>query len=49
MIASSGGNPDVPGGLSTGLLMSLITYASMILTSLMMVSMAFVAITMEKA
>lgn len=49
MIASSGGNPDVPGGLSTGLLMSLITYASMILTSLMMVSMAFVAITMAKA
>ncbi len=49
VIAQSGGNGDIPGGLSVGQLTSLITYASQILTSLMMVSMAFVMITMSKA
>ena len=49
VIAQSGGNGDIPGGLSVGQLASLITYASQILTSLMMVSMAFVMITMSKA
>lgn len=49
VIASCGGNGDLPGGLSIGELTSLITYASQILTSLMMVSMAFVMITMSKA
>ena len=49
VIAQSGGNGDIAGGLSVGQLTSLITYASQILTSLMMVSMAFVMITMSKA
>ncbi len=49
VIAQCGGNGDIPGGLSVGQLTSLITYASQILTSLMMVSMAFVMITMSKA
>lgn len=49
VIASCGGDGDVVGGLSVGELTSLITYASQILTSLMMVSMAFVMITMSKA
>lgn len=48
-IAASGGNGDVAGGLTVGELTSLIAYASQILTSLMMVSMAFVMITMSKA
>lgn len=47
MIVLSGGNPDA--GLSTGGLMSLITYAMQVLMSLMMLSMVFVMITMSKA
>lgn len=49
VIAACGGNGEVAGGLSVGQLTSLITYASQILTSLMMVSMAFVMIVMSKA
>ncbi len=49
IIAACGGNGEVAGGLSVGQLTSLITYASQILTSLMMVSMAFVMIVMSKA
>lgn len=49
VIAACGGNGDIPGGLSVGQLTSLITYAAQILTSLMMVSMAFVMIVMSKA
>lgn len=49
VIAACGGNGDIAGGLSVGQLTSLITYASQILTSLMMVSMAFVMIVMSKA
>lgn len=46
-IIASGGNPAV--GLSTGGLMSLITYAMQVLMALMMLSMVFVMITMSKA
>lgn len=46
-IVSSGGNPNT--GLSTGELMSLITYTMQILMSLMMLSMVFVMIVMSKA
>lgn len=49
VIAACGGDGEVAGGLSVGQLTSLITYASQILTSLMMVSMAFVMIVMSKA
>lgn len=49
VIAACGGNGDIPGGLSVGQLTALITYAAQILTSLMMVSMAFVMIVMSKA
>lgn len=49
VIAACGGNGEIAGGLSVGQLTSLITYASQILTSLMMVSMAFVMIVMSKA
>ncbi|QIB68547.1 ABC transporter ATP-binding protein [Aminipila butyrica] len=46
-IVASGGDPI--HGLSTGELMSLISYATQILVSLMMLSMVFVMITMSKA
>lgn len=46
-IVACGGNPAI--GLSTGELMSLISYAMQILMSLMMLSMVFVMITMSKA
>lgn len=46
-IVASGGNPEI--GLSTGELMSLITYAMQILNSLMMLSMVFVMITISRA
>lgn len=46
-IVAGGGNPQL--GLSTGELMSLITYAMQVLMGLMMLSMAFVMITMSKA
>ncbi len=46
-IVACGGNPDI--GLSTGELMSLITYAMQILSSLMMLSMVFVMITISRA
>lgn len=46
-IVASGGNPQI--GLSTGGLMSLITYAMQVLMALMMLSMVFVMITMSKA
>ncbi|MGC4018981.1 MAG: ABC transporter ATP-binding protein [Muricomes sp.] len=46
-IVASGGNPAT--GLSTGELMSLITYTMQILVSLMMLSMVFVMITISKA
>ncbi|MEE1155636.1 MAG: ABC transporter ATP-binding protein [Acutalibacteraceae bacterium] len=46
-IIASGNNPDV--GFTTGQLMSLITYATQILVSLMVLSMVFVMITMSKA
>ena len=45
-IILSGNNPEL--GLSTGQLMSLITYAMQILMSLMMLSMVFVMITMSR-
>ena len=45
-IVASGGNPDV--GLSTGMLMSLITYSMQILMSVMILSMVFVMITMAR-
>ena len=47
LIVASGNNPAV--GFTTGQLMSLITYASQILMSLMMLSMVFVMLTMSKA
>ena len=47
LIIASGGNPDA--GLSTGGLMSLFTYTTQVLMSLMMLSMVFVMITMSKA
>ncbi len=46
-IIASGNNPAV--GLTTGQLMSLITYVIQILSSLMMVSMVFLMITMSRA
>ena len=46
-IVACGGNAEI--GLSTGELMSLITYAMQILGSLMMLSMVFVMITISKA
>lgn len=46
-IVASGGNPAT--GLSTGELMSLITYAMQILMSLMMLSMVFVMLIISKA
>lgn len=46
-IVASGGNPAA--GLSTGELMSLITYAMQILMSLMMLSMVFVMLIISKA
>lgn len=47
LIVASGNNPEI--GFTTGQLMSLITYASQILTSLMMFSIVFVMLTMSKA
>ena len=47
MIIASGNNPDI--GMTTGQLMSLITYVIQILSSLMMVSMIFVMLTMSRA
>mgnify|MGYP000860833843 CR=1 FL=1 len=47
MIVASGG--DAAKGLSTGGLMSLITYSMQILMSLMMLSMVFVMLTVSKA
>ena len=47
MIVSSGNNPDI--GMTTGQLMSLITYVIQILSSLMMVSFIFVMLTMSRA
>lgn len=46
-IVASGNDPSL--GLTTGQLMSLITYAMQILTSLMMLSMVFVMITMARS
>ena len=46
-IIASGNNPDL--GMTTGQLMSLITYVIQILSSLMMVSMVFMMITMSRA
>lgn len=46
-IIASGNNPDI--GMTTGQLMSLITYVIQILSSLMMVSMVFMMITMSRA
>lgn len=46
-IVASGGNPEV--GLSTGQLMSLITYAIQILISLMMLSFVMVMITLARS
>jgi len=46
MIVLSGANPEV---LTTGELMSLVTYTTQILNSLMMVSMLFVMITISRA
>ncbi len=47
MIVAGGGDPST--GLSTGQLMSLITYTMQVLMSLMMLSMVFVMITLSKA
>jgi ATP-binding cassette subfamily B protein len=46
-VVASGNNPAI--GLSTGQLMSLITYTMQILMSLMMLSMVFVMITISRA
>ncbi|MBQ8074249.1 MAG: ABC transporter ATP-binding protein [Clostridia bacterium] len=46
-IVASGNNPDL--GMTTGQLMSLITYVIQILSSLMMVSFVFMMITMSRA
>ena len=46
-IVASGNNPDL--GMTTGQLMSLITYVIQILSSLMMVSFVFLMITMSRA
>lgn len=45
-IIASGNNPEV--GLTTGMLMSLITYSMQILMSVMMLSMVFVMITISR-
>ncbi len=47
MIVASGGNPDL--GMTTGQLMSLLTYSMQVLSSLMSLSMIFVMLTMSKA
>ncbi len=47
MIVASGGNPEL--GMTTGQLMSLLTYSMQILSSLMSLSMIFVMLTMSKA
>lgn len=47
MIVASGNNPEI--GMSTGQLMSLITYSIQILTSLMMLSMVIVMLTLSRA
>jgi len=47
MIVACGGDPAF--GMSTGQLMSLLTYAMQILSSLMMLSMMFVMLTMSRA
>lgn len=47
LIVASGNNPEL--GLTTGQLMSLITYATQILMSLIMFSMVIVMLTMSKA
>ncbi len=47
VIVSSGGNADI--GLSTGELMSLLTYVMQVLMSLLFLSMIFVMITMAKS
>lgn len=47
IIVTTGGNPQA--GLSTGQLMSLITYAIQILVSLMMISMVLVMLTLARA
>lgn len=47
LIVASGNNPEV--GLTTGQLMSLITYATSILTSLMFLSIVIVMLTMSRA
>jgi len=47
LVVASGG--DAALGLSTGQLMSLLTYAMQILSSLMMLSMIFVMLTMSRA
>ena len=46
-IVASGNNPEI--GMTTGQLMSLITYVIQILSSLMMVSFVFLMITMSRA
>ncbi len=45
-IVASGGDPEI--GLSTGMLMSLLTYSMQILMSVMMISMIFVMITISR-
>ena len=47
LIVASGNNPDV--GLTTGLLMTMFTYATQILMNMMMLSMVFAMITMAQA
>ena len=47
-IVACGGDPTVAGGLSTGGLMSLITYAMQILMSVMMLTMVFVMTTIAR-
>ena len=47
LIIASGNNPDK--GFTTGQLMSLITYATQILVSLMMLSMIFIMVTISRA
>lgn len=47
LIIASGNNPEI--GFTTGQLMSLITYATQILTSLMMLSMIFIMVTISRA
>ena len=47
LIIASGNNPEI--GFTTGQLMSLITYATQILVSLMMLSMIFIMVTISRA